>query len=200
MSRSKHTDPLPLRARRRLRAPWERRSAGDLSLRQKIGRRLKESGISSRPIVKAPDCESVRPRIVLQPPRLGFLHPAGRSDVLKILELLGSDGMYGLRSIEFLRTPETGAFHSFGHLEVPGRIMVYEQPLPPWHIPGAVAQHNALQFIRSGADMEYRESPATTIIDWPKDTLREFMLFDVILHEVGHHILQHNKGKKHEFP
>jgi hypothetical protein len=45
MSRSKHTDPLPIRAKRRVQSPREPRSAGDPSLRQRLGRMLKEKGI-----------------------------------------------------------------------------------------------------------------------------------------------------------
>lgn len=34
------------------------------------------------------------------------------------------------------------------------------------------------------------------MITWPGDSLREFMLFDVLMHEVGHHWLQQYKGKR----
>ncbi len=37
---------------------------------------------------------------------------------------------------------------------------------------------------------------AQTIVAWPGETLREFMRFDVLLHEIGHHIIQHEKGKR----
>ena len=196
MSRSKHTDPLPIRARRRLVSPWERRSAGDLSQRQKTGRTLKESGVNARPILKAVEGRPVRPRIILQPPRSGFFHPAGPSDVLTILEFIGPEAVYGLQSIEFLRATETRRLYSLGQLEIPGRIIVYEQALTPWHISGIIGEEDVRKFRRSGADVEYRESPKATIINWPEDSLREFILLDVFVHEVGHHILQHNKGKR----
>ena len=35
-----------------------------------------------------------------------------------------------------------------------------------------------------------------TLVDWPKDTLRRFMQEKVLLHELGHHVLQHHKGKR----
>ena len=33
-------------------------------------------------------------------------------------------------------------------------------------------------------------------MSWPGETLKEFMLLDVLLHEIGHHVLQHYKGKQ----
>ena len=83
-----------------------------------------------------------------------------------------------------------------GHLEASGHIRIFEQPQPPWHISGIIGEQDVRKFRRSGADVEYRESPKATIINWPEDTLREFILLDVFVHEVGHHILQHNKGKR----
>ncbi len=107
ISRSKHTDPLPIRERRRLHSPWKRRSAGGLSQRQKTGRLLKERGINSRPFVKALGGEPIRPRIILQAPRSGFLHPAGRSDVPGALELIGPEacGAYSVDGDGRSRTP-----------------------------------------------------------------------------------------------
>jgi len=37
-----------------------------------------------------------------------------------------------------------------------------------------------------------------TLVDWPQDTLWRFMLEEVLLHELGHHVLQHHKGKRPE--
>jgi Zn-dependent peptidase ImmA (M78 family) len=33
-------------------------------------------------------------------------------------------------------------------------------------------------------------------VDWPADTLRRFMLEEVLMHELGHHVLQHHKAKR----
>ena len=80
-----------------------------------------------------------------------------------------------------LRAPETKGLHSFGRLEAPGRIKIYEQPRPPWTVFGAIAEDDILRFERYGALVECRESPIVTTIDWPDDNLKEFMLFDVLL-------------------
>jgi len=35
-----------------------------------------------------------------------------------------------------------------------------------------------------------------TLVDWPETTLRRFMLEEVLLHEIGHHVLQQHTGKR----
>jgi hypothetical protein len=35
-----------------------------------------------------------------------------------------------------------------------------------------------------------------TTVDWPGDTLRDFVLFDVLMHEIGHHIVQQYTGNR----
>jgi len=37
---------------------------------------------------------------------------------------------------------------------------------------------------------------AGTRADWPGDTLRDFMLFDGLMHEIGHHTIQHAARKR----
>jgi hypothetical protein len=87
---------------------------------------------------------------------------------------------------------------TFGQLAVPGRILLYEQPMPPWRLPGTLSPDDAELFDRAGAVVTLQTDVGATVIDWPGNTLRRFMLFDVLLHEVGHHILQHHKGKRLE--
>jgi hypothetical protein len=36
----------------------------------------------------------------------------------------------------------------------------------------------------------------TTVVDWPTDTLRRFILEEILPHELGHHVLQHHKAKR----
>src|SRR6266850_2613185 len=102
MSRSKHTDPRLIRATRRIRAPFEPRSAGDLRLRRKLGQTLKElTGI------RLPG-DDVKPwklhlRIITRPSNFGFHHPVGKTEVLEFLKSLGPLAIYGLRIIELAR-------------------------------------------------------------------------------------------------
>lgn len=198
MSRSKHTDPLTIRAKRRVQSPWERRSAGDLSRRRRVGRVLKGMGIVHVSSDAGTQNKPVQPRVTVQRPQPGFFHPAGRADVLSVLEFVGPEAIYGVQHIELSRVPNTGvsALLMLGRLVVPGRIMLYEQSHPPWHISGALADGEVMLLRRAGAIVELRNEVAATIINWPGDSLRYFMLFEVLLHEIGHHILQHNKGKR----
>jgi hypothetical protein len=44
--------------------------------------------------------------------------------------------------------------------------------------------------------VESCDDGGATIVSWPSTTLRAFMLFDVLMHEIGHHLIQHYKGKR----
>src|SRR5882672_6475039 len=151
MSRSKHTDPMVIRAARRRSTPYAERSAGDLSLRRRIGLQLKKLGATSIHAVPARYNKSPL-RIIVQPPRRGFHHPVGKRDLLKMLDSVGPIARYGLRSIELTRTP-VGASSSalaFGRYCTPGRIILFEQPFPPWRIPGHLQGTILRQFQGAG--------------------------------------------------
>ena len=200
MSRSKHTDPLAIRAKRRVQSPRDRRGVGDLSQRQRLGLLLKEMGLARPASEPATEPDIPQPRITVHRPQPGFFHPAKRSDVLRILEFGGPEAIYGIQRIEFSRTSDNGGLlHSMmGRLDVPGRIILYEQPNSPWRLTGTLSEDDVALFRRAGATVDIQSEVAATIINWPGDTLRHFMLFEVLLHEIGHHILQHNKGKRTE--
>lgn len=193
MSRSRHTDPRAIRAARRLAAPRAARSQDDPSLRRRRGRWVKDTAG-----VAAGAGRPVRPRVIAQRPAPGFHHPASRDDVLTILEGVGPEAMYGIRSVELCRGPAwmLGALPAFGRLCVPGRIQLYALPVSPWRLSGMLVKHDAGLLAKAGAVVTAHDAVGVTLVEWPGDALRQFMLFDVLLHEVGHHILQHHKGKR----
>lgn len=198
LSRSRHTDPLAIRAARRLAAPWEPRSKGDLSLRRRVGRTLK--GLDGR----VPSAAEGRlragafPRIVEAPARPGFHHPAGCREVGELLRSLSPEAIYGLRSVELCRGPawSHGTIPCFGRLRVPGRIALHDLPRPPWRLAGRIEAGDAEALGQAGARVTVDHAAGTTMIEWPGASLTDFMLFDVLLHEIGHHVLQHGKGKR----
>ena len=198
MSRSKHTDPRSIRAARRIRVPFEPRAAGDLGLRRRLGPMLKElNGIV------VPDREGIkpgrlRPRVILRQPSPGFHHPVEKQEVLQLLEAVGPLALYGLRLVELAhaRAPSGGLSLVFGRYQVPGRILLFEQPLPPWRLRGLLGEENIRRFERAGAVVNLLPELGATQVDWPTDTLRRFMLEEVLLHELGHHVLQQYKAKR----
>jgi hypothetical protein len=153
MSRSKHTDPRSIRASRRIRAPFESRSAGDLSLRRTLGRMLKELDGVEIPDGSKGDQSVTRLRILWRQPSPGFHHPIGKQEVLELLKSIGPLAMYGLRSIELVRAPALGSTSLlvFGRYEAPGRILLFEQPLSPWRLPGSLASKSVRRLERAGA-------------------------------------------------
>jgi len=159
---------------------------------------LKEMGVAF--VSQDPDRLNAptQPRIIIQHPRPGYLHALGKADVLEILDFVGAEANYGLRSITLSQQPAATATEHplFGQLIVPGRIKLFEQPAPPWRLPGILQEKDAENMRRAGARLMIDHEVSATFVQWPGDSLRDYMIFEVLLHEIGHHILQHNTGKR----
>jgi hypothetical protein len=136
----------------------------------------------------------------VQKPRPGFHHPADKNDILEVLRVVGPIAFYGLRSVELARSRADGSIPAlvFGRYCVPGRIILFEQPFPPWRLSGLLKGDLFRRLERAGAVLTVLTDVAATLVDWPRDALRRFMLEEVLLHEIGHHVLQHHKGKRRE--
>ena len=196
MSRSKHTDPRAIRAARRVRVLDERRGIDDRSGHRRLGKALKTFGV----LVSENRYDSTnirRPRIIVRRARPGYHHPLSKRDILKLLDLVGSVAVYGLRCIELRHSTVTPSCRAqaFGHYQVPGKIVLYEQPLSPWRLP-KLAPKTIRQLQAAGATIITLPHAGATLVDWPGKTLHRFMLEQVLLHEIGHHVLQYHKGKR----
>lgn len=141
---------------------------------------------------------SSKPQVHKFPVHSDFILPLEIKDVEAALEKLGSDVTEGLHTIlllagttkqkSFRRGSRFGiyckdqgliAIHAFPkHLQ----IMQFKGGLPP-----AVQQ----EYIRAGAIFK---SPDTIILD--EAAVRRFLLDDVLLHEIGHHIDRENFSNK----
>jgi hypothetical protein len=75
-------------------------------------------------------------------------------------------------------------------------VLVFEQPRPPWVIPGVLPIEDAVKLERAGAVLTTSEAGLQTSIAWPGESLKEFMLFEGLIHEIAHHILQQYTGKR----
>lgn len=168
--------------------------------RDLLTRAMKESGIvpSTIPATDLDKKAAPLPRLIVKRPRSGYFHPARKIEIFDLLRFFGEECTYGLRTIELL---QCGRRHRageivFGTLLIPGRIVLYEQPASPWLLPGTLSAKQQEKLRRAGAMVEAMSEPSQTIVSWPGDALRDFMLFDVLMHEIGHHLLQHHKGKR----
>ncbi|WP_433219523.1 hypothetical protein ACQP00_15475 [Dactylosporangium sp. CS-047395] len=131
--------------------------------------------------------------IRVRPARPGFVHPASPADIAELLEAFGPAATYGLRRIELRQ----GIGTALAALRVPGVILLFEQRTPPWYLAGRLRRSALLRLERAGAIVE--PGSTTTRVDWPRGTLRDFVLFDGLMHEIGHHTIQHS-ANKHRTP
>jgi hypothetical protein len=123
------------------------------------------------------------------------VHPAGRADVVRVLTFFGPAATYGLRGIELRQQPVAeGTGMAVAALRVPGLVLLFEQPAPPWQLPGQLTPVAAARLHRAGAQVT--AGSAGTRVDWPGSTLRDFMLLDGLMHEIGHHMIQHAARKQ----
>lgn len=198
MSRSRHTDPKRLLAARRICAPDEPRGSHNRTDHRNAARRHKELGLSHQPIRNRPALEAPLPEIRIHEPRPGHGFTVNRREITQVLRFFGAVCCYGLRAIELRHPPGTPTRGSLvlGRLAVPGRILLYDHPPSPWIIPGALPVRQAAWLRRAGAAVRAAGGGLQTIVDWPGNTLRDFILFDVLMHEIGHHLLQQYQGKR----
>jgi hypothetical protein len=197
MSRSKHTRPRRIIAADRVRAPHQPRGAGDLSREHRKALSLKALGLCPEQGPASDELPPRLPRLCVQRPRAGHLHPAGRADLESVLHFFGPEHYYGLRSISLLRAPAGQTGHLLlGRLLVPGRIQLYEQPAPPWLLTQPLAPTDAERLRCAGTVVESLNAATRWLVHWPGQTLHDFMLLDVFLHELGHHVVQQYTGKR----
>lgn len=190
MSRSLHTRPLELRAASRVRDPFAPRGRGDARRERATRRDLRARGLLpavERAAAAAPDR---LPRVVVQPPRPGHLHAVTTGDVERLLVRLGPPFFYGLREVALVRG--AAGTLDLGRFVAVGRVLLFDLPAPPWRLPRAPA--DAARLARAGAVLSSDERGL--VVGWPGDSLRAFVLLDVLLHELGHHLLQHHRGKR----
>jgi hypothetical protein len=196
MARSLHTDPRAIRAVRRLLDP--RAPRFDTGRRAKPGGEALDRSSPGLPPVEAGPTVPVRVRVTEAPARPGWLHAANRRDVLRFLRRLDPDLLYGVRRIALVqgRAQAGRAGMIFARFASPGRIELFEQPIPPWFLRGRLPPAEVRRLVDAGAAVRADDALGTTRIDWSPAALRSFLLRDVLLHELGHHRLQHEKGKR----
>ncbi|MBI2920541.1 MAG: hypothetical protein HYY18_05605 [Planctomycetes bacterium] len=165
-----------------------------------MSRFLKAAGIEWRPRLAKVDMETPAPlpRIAVARARPGFTHPAGPGDIAEILRFFGERCTYGLKRVDLAHAGAGPARNAvrFAELRLPGHVVLFEQPTVPWLLSGALPEDEMLKLRRAGAVVESRGNGLHTSVEWPGNTLRDFMLFDALMHEVGHHMLQHYAGKR----
>ncbi len=198
MTRSMHTDPMDIRAARRLGDPYAARGLGDSRLVYRLARsaRLRGGAVPANPH-SHPQQMAARIRIIYVAPGAGAIHPATPSEVRKFVDRLPPRYRYTLRSIELRPAPmrRPGGAVPLGRLFVPGRVILYAQPRPPWLLGGILTEPEQQRLRAAGAQVSVDYRSCLTVVNWTAPCLRDFMLRDVLLHELTHHLLQVRHGR-----
>jgi hypothetical protein len=103
---------------------------------------------------------------------------------------------YGLRIIRLMGQPVTSsAGFVLGEYFLPGEIRLYAVPELPWDLPFRIPANEEATLAQFGAIIARDEDLGRTIVDWPGNALRDYTWRYVLAHEIGHHRLQHNRGR-----
>ena len=193
MARSVHTDPIDIRAARRLAAPDAPRGHGDSHRMHRPAVRATWHGRS----LDNPRRPATRLRIIRHAPGSGHAHPLGQAEVRRLLDQLPPRYRYKLHAIELRPAPSRrphGAL-PLGRLLLPGRILLYAQPRSPWLLDGLPADDEQARLMHAGALLSVDWRSCLTVVEWPGDSLRDFMFLDVLVHELAHHALQVRRAR-----
>jgi hypothetical protein len=126
-------------------------------------------------------------------PRHGRHHPASAADVRAALTIFGEGVYYGVQSVELVPAPSVPDRLPLGRLVAPGRILLYDQAPSPWRLGFGLAPLKRAPLIDAGADLDEEG-----VVSWPGESLKRFMLGYVLAHELGHHVVQHERRLRGE--
>jgi hypothetical protein len=133
------------------------------------------------------------PAVRVRRPSPGRHHPASAADIRNALKVFGEEVYYGLDAVELVPAPTAGNRLVFGELVGPGRIVLYDQARSPWRLASRLPKKERSQLEAAGAELSEQG-----VVSWPADSLRGFMLGHVLAHELGHHMLQHERRLRGE--
>lgn len=126
-------------------------------------------------------------------PAPGRHHPASAADVRAALGAFGADAYYGVRLVELVPAVPGNEGLALGRLAGPGHVVLYDQPPPPWRLGASLPERERAWLASAGADVA-----TAGVLGWPGDSLRRFMLGHVLAHEIGHHLMQHERRLRGE--
>jgi hypothetical protein len=126
-------------------------------------------------------------------PGPGRHHPASVADVRSALDAFGELAYYGVKVIELVPARPNGPSLVLGSLIGPGHIELYDQRFPPWRLGQVLSEPDRVRLVGAGAILD-----VDGVIDWPPNALRQFMIGYVLAHELGHHVLQHERRLRGE--
>jgi hypothetical protein len=118
----------------------------------------------------------------------GWWHPASAQDVREALRAFGPEAYYGLRLVQLMPARANDTALVLGRLAGEGVIELYQQRLSPWRLGEVLSDVELARIGAFGADVT-----APGVVAWPAGALRRFMLLHVLAHEVGHHVVQHER-------
>jgi hypothetical protein len=194
VTRSLHTDPPRIRAARRNASARSSRGASE-PVQRRRAQLWKTLGLPPPAVTDAVGDSAQPVRIRVSRPRPGFVHPLARRQIVDALAYFGPLAGYGLKSVELHHAGDgEPGVPILGRLRVPGTVILYEQRASPWTIGGRLSEDSLRRLRDAGAIVDI--GPSATAIHWPEETLTNFMLFDGLMHEVGHHLIQHHTGKR----
>lgn len=129
-------------------------------------------------------------------PSRDFIHPASPEDIAELLAALPPEDLAGLVGITLRRVPWRGydADDSFGYYDPHDReisLRAFPADLRLYTDQRGPTERERREF--DPFCQNWQRGRHGWYLQWDEDSLRRFYLYDVLLHEIGHHVADRGK-------
>ena len=151
----------------------------------------KASRSSGRPAATVYVSQGSSLPIFANEPHPSFVQPCNPEDVREVLRACPAEFLAGLEGVFLLsgtsKQARTLKLFRYGTY-APGRVFLHAYPTRymAQHFDTPFPPHLSREFTRWGADVAERSGKL--IVRFDSSSLRRFYLYDVLLHELGHHV------------
>jgi len=156
-------------------------------------RTLRESVIAVRRAERGADGSVVLPRVVEREPAPGDIHPLSKGTVMRVLEKLPVEYLYGLSRIELRPRQGSEIGCPYGcYWRDEGAIILYSLPTV-WRLRG-ISKDLVRSLTRFYADFKFEEE--AILVSWRDEAVMGLWFYcDVFTHELGHHFVEQYQNK-----
>jgi hypothetical protein len=156
-------------------------------------RSQKESVIAARRAERRVDGTVVLPRVIEREPALGDIHPLNKPALIRLLQKLPLEYVYGLSCIELRARQGSAVGCPFGCYRPDERaIILYSLPTL-WRLQ-SISKDFARSLTKFYADFTFEEN--AVVVSWRDNAVMGLWFYcDVFTHELGHHFAEQYKSK-----
>lgn len=134
-------------------------------------------------------------RVIVTPVAMPVVHPLSKRDVQRVLSVLPSGSIRGLRSVSLLGEMWTsGGYPVFATYRKQGFIRLHAMTCLAWRVQ-SLRSSQVADLLRYGAHVD--AGPSECVVTWTNEALRLFYTVGVLLPGVARHRREHEGAGEH---